>query len=73
MVDYMQKVGAAIHSVRKEQRLSITEVHFRTRIAHQAIRKIERGEVYPRLDTLLNICQALEVKPSRLFVMVDGL
>jgi len=52
--------------------MTITELHYQTRIAHQAIAKIERGTVYAKLDTILNICQALEVKPSTLFIMADS-
>ena len=71
-MDYMQQLGVAIREARRQRRLSISEVHYRTRLSHQAITKLERGKVYPRIDTLLSICQALEVKPSSLFVTVDS-
>jgi DNA-binding Xre family transcriptional regulator len=32
---------------------------------------IEHGSIYTRLDTLLKICQVLQVKPSTLFGVVD--
>lgn len=42
------------------------------RINRQAVAKIERGEVIPRVDSILSICQALEVNPSIVFAMADS-
>lgn len=69
---YMKALGGAIREVRRKKRLSISELHYRIRMSHQAINKIERGGVYPRMDTILTICQALEIKPSALFEMADS-
>ena len=65
----MKEFGVSIRDVRKEKPLSISDLCYKVRMSHQAIAKIERGTVYPKLDILLNICQALEVKPSVLFAL----
>jgi transcriptional regulator with XRE-family HTH domain len=69
MMKDAKALGMAIREVRRKRRFTISEVHYRTRIGRQAFARIERGDVYPKLDTLLNICQVLEVKPSALFEM----
>jgi transcriptional regulator with XRE-family HTH domain len=71
-VNYMKALGLAIRDVRRERGLTISELHYRTRMSHQAVAKIERGDVFPKLDSILSICQALEVKPSTLFAMADS-
>ncbi len=62
-------LGMAIREVRRKRRLTITELHYRTRIGHKSIALIERGIVHTRLDNFFTICQVLEVKPSTLFEM----
>ncbi len=69
MMDDRQALGLAIREVRKKRRLTITALHYQTRIGHKSLANIERGTVYTQLDILLRICQALEVKPSTLFDM----
>jgi len=69
MMSHAQALGMAIREVRKKRRLTITALHYKTRIGHQSIALIERGSVHTRLDNFFTICQALEVKPSTLFEM----
>lgn len=67
----MQSLGAAIYKVRKERGLTRNGFHYLTRISYPSIARIERGEVYPGLATILCICQVLEIKPSALFAMAE--
>lgn len=67
----MKALGAVIRELRKERGLTITDVHFGMRMQHKSIAKIERGEGYPRFDTLLKVCQVLDVKPSELLEMAE--
>lgn len=67
----MKALGATIREIRKERRYSITYVHHETRLAHQAIAKIERGKTHPKFDTLLNICRVLDIKPSELMAIAE--
>ena len=70
-MDYMKALGITIRDIRKERKLSVSELHYRVRLSHQAITKIERGAVSPRLDRLLAICEALEMNPSTLFALAE--
>jgi transcriptional regulator with XRE-family HTH domain len=69
MMDERQALGSAIREIRRKRKLTITALHYQTRIGHKSIALIERGSVYTSLDILFAICQALEVKPSTLFEM----
>ena len=71
-VEYMKALGKSIRQVRKERKLTVSDLHYEVRMCRQAIMKIERGDVVPRLDSILSICQALSVKPGALFEMVDN-
>jgi transcriptional regulator with XRE-family HTH domain len=68
-MDDRQAIGLAIRELRKQRRLTITALHYQTRIGHKSIAMIERGNVYTSLDNLLTICRVLDVKPSTLFEM----
>jgi transcriptional regulator with XRE-family HTH domain len=70
-VDYHKELGKAIRIVRMQKKLSVQDLHYGTRMSYVTITRIERGTVFVRLDTLLIICQVLQVKPSTLFGMVD--
>ena len=71
-MDYKKSLGLAIRQIRKERKLTITDLHYETRINRQSVVKIEQGQVYLRLDTILRICQVLDVKPSVLFALADS-
>lgn len=71
--DYMKRLGKVIREARLMKRLSINELHYRTRLAYPTLTKIEQGKTYPRVDTLLIICQVLDVRLSDLFISVDRL
>jgi len=70
--DYAKALGAAIRHIRKERKLTLTDLHYETRINRQSVTEIEQGVVFVRLDTILRICQALDVKPAVLFALADS-
>ena len=72
MMSTGKPLGASIREVRKKRRLSVSDLHYEVRMARQTVFKIERGDVMPRLDSILSICQALEIKPGDLFAMPDS-
>lgn len=70
-MDYRVELGKAIRDARVQKRMSIQDLHYEARISLPALTNIEQGRIYTRLDTLLKICQVLQVKPSALFGVVD--
>lgn len=65
--EQQQKV---IHNLRKErerQGLSQLELALKANISQNMINYIETGKRTPSLDTLLKICQALNINPATLF------
>jgi transcriptional regulator with XRE-family HTH domain len=68
-MDDRRALGLAIRELRMKRGLTITALHYETRIGHKAIALIERGSVYTSLDNVFTICQVLKVKPSTLFEM----
>lgn len=72
MVDYMKAFGKTVREERRKRRLTLADFHYSCRIGQKSLRKIERGTAYPRFDTLLKICQVLEVKPSVLFALIES-
>lgn len=70
-MDYRVELGKAIREARMQRRLSIQELHYATQMAFKSIADIEQGRTYVKLDSLLKLCQALQVKPSTLFAVVD--
>jgi transcriptional regulator with XRE-family HTH domain len=61
--------AANVSRIRREKKLSQSQVANRTGIHHTEISRIERGRRDPRLSTLLSLARALKVKPARL---LDG-
>jgi transcriptional regulator with XRE-family HTH domain len=70
-MDYRVELGKAIRAARMKKGYSIQDVHYQARIAYKAITDTESGRSFVKLDTLLRICQVLQVKPSSLFAVVD--
>ena len=62
MMEYRQALGLAIREVRKKRGMTITDLHYMIRLTNQAIAEIEYGRVSARVDTIVTICQALEIK-----------
>jgi transcriptional regulator with XRE-family HTH domain len=61
--------AANVSRIRREKKLSQSQVANRSGIHHTEISRIERGRRDPRLSTLLRLARALKVKPARL---LDG-
>jgi transcriptional regulator with XRE-family HTH domain len=61
--------AANVSRIRREKKLSQSQVANRSGIHHTEISRIERGRRDPRLSTLLSLARALKVKPARL---LDG-
>lgn len=72
IVEYPKALGLAIRQLRKERKMTITDLHYETRINRQSVVKFEQGRVYLRLDTILRLCEALEVRPAELFALADS-
>lgn len=70
--EYMKALGRCIRDVRRKRGITISDLHYEVRMARQSVVKIERGDVIPRLESILSICQALEIKPGALFEMADS-
>ncbi|HEX4114355.1 MAG TPA: helix-turn-helix transcriptional regulator [Solirubrobacteraceae bacterium] len=62
--------AANVARIRREKKLSQSQVANRSGIHHTEISRIERGRRDPRLSTLLRLARALKVKPARL---LDGI
>jgi transcriptional regulator with XRE-family HTH domain len=68
----MRALGASIREIRRERGLTITALHYETRIQHRSIANLERGVIHPRMDVILAVCRALDVKPSTLFTLAES-
>ena len=60
------EIGARMRAWRTTQGLSQSEVERRTGLAHNAISRIETGEVSPKLATLERIADALGISIEQL-------
>lgn len=61
-----QVFAARLRRVRRARKLTQAEVASRIGIAKQAYGRLERGLCLPRLETLLDFCEALEVSVAHL-------
>lgn len=64
--DILEKFGARLQKVRKEQRISQEELAARLSMHRTYIGMIERGERNPTIRTLYKIAKALKVNGSEL-------
>lgn len=58
--------GQRLARLRTEQGLTQEELAYRSEVHRTAIANLEKGVNVPRLDTLLKLAAALEVKPGQL-------
>jgi ribosome-binding protein aMBF1 (putative translation factor) len=54
------KVGVRIKNARKKCKISISELARRVNVKHDCIRRIEKGENFPHIQTLRKIAQILD-------------
>ncbi|WP_321967044.1 helix-turn-helix domain-containing protein [Burkholderia cepacia] len=52
-----KEFGAAVHQVRLERQVSISEMAKETAVSKQAIMKIENGQIVPRLQDFASLCR----------------
>lgn len=65
--DIRSAFGASVRALREQAGLSQRELSKRSGVRPQALSRLERGQVFPRLDTIFCITQALEVHPAEPF------
>lgn len=56
-----ERLGENLHRVRTEKGLSRRRLALRAGLIEDTIYKIEKGKRAPRIGTLLNLCDALDV------------
>lgn len=71
MDDLLIGIGSRIKTIRKENKLTISEVASRASVSNGLISKIENGRTVPSLPVLLELINALGVQPSDFFVGVE--
>ena len=71
MDDLLIGIGSRIKSIRKENKLTISEVANRAGVSNGLISKIENGRTIPSLPVLLELISALGVQISDFFVGVE--
>lgn len=70
-IDVARHFGANLRRVRKEAELSQEEVGFRSSLHRTEVGLLERGARVPRIDTLVKLAGALDVKIDCAFL--DGM
>jgi transcriptional regulator with XRE-family HTH domain len=60
-------VGAWVRRMRKDRRLTQEEVADRGDLGHKYLGQLERGELTPKLDTLVAVARGLDMRPAELF------
>jgi transcriptional regulator with XRE-family HTH domain len=74
--DVKRAFGSAIKELRESQpggdgeRMSQRELADIAGLRAQALSRLERGQVFPRLDTIVRLTQALQVSPGRPFALM---
>jgi transcriptional regulator with XRE-family HTH domain len=66
-------LGKALRAVREEQRLSVSELAAASGVPQARIAALERGDLDPRFEVLLELAAGLGVRPSELFVRAEEL
>ncbi len=67
----LSKITQKIHSLRSLQGLTQRTLGQKAKIAHITIAKVENGEYYYSLPTLLRLCKALNITLSELFAEIE--
>jgi len=68
---YAQLLGNRVKSLRKAQRLSQEQLAERIDKSVDTISSLERGKIYPRFETALQIAETLDVELYELFQVYD--
>ena len=67
----LEALGRRLQDLRKEKRLTQSDLAERSNLTPNYIGKIERGEAQPTLEALLAITDGLKANPSTLFTALD--
>jgi transcriptional regulator with XRE-family HTH domain len=65
-IDLCIKIGKNIRKLRKEKKLTVSEVAYRAGVEPQNFRKYELGRQEMRISMLFRVAESLEVSPSDL-------
>ena len=71
LVNNNQKIGNKLFSIRKRAGLTQAEVAEKANISDRTYADIERGDSNMRAESLINICNALQITPNDIFVDND--
>jgi len=66
-------LGKAVRAVREERGLGVSELAAASGVAQPRIAALERGELDPHFELLLELAEGLGVRPSELFVRAEEL
>ena len=68
MVNDYSLIGKRLAAVRKERKLTQEKLAELTDLANNYISNIENGRSIPSLETLVKLCNALEITPNELLL-----
>jgi len=68
LIDDLKRIGNRIYNLRNKKLMTRAEVAEKSNLSDRAYADIERGNVNMKLETLLNICNALHVTPNDILV-----
>lgn len=71
LINNNQKIGNKLFSIRKEAGLTQAEVAEKANISDRTYADIERGDSNMRAESMINICNALQITPNDIFVDND--
>ena len=64
-------IGRNIQDIRERKSMKRMEIAEKANISERTYADIERGSTKMRIDTLLNVCQALEITPNEFLTRDD--
>lgn len=67
LITDLKTIGNRLREIRKDRKLSQSTVAAAANISERAYADIERGETNMRVETMLQICQALHITPDAVF------
>ncbi|MGN7298108.1 helix-turn-helix domain-containing protein [Ferdinandcohnia sp. SAFN-114] len=67
----MDDIGSKLRSIRKEKGLSSYQLEYISGISQSNISRIESNEISPTIDTLLKLCNGLEISIIEIFEQND--
>lgn len=66
------QIGIFIRKIRENKKLSQEVLSGLAGIGRTHLSAIERGERRPTMDTFLKLCEALNVKPSKVMELIEN-